>query len=176
MKMNDEELLEEQEQEKEELTKEQKQLKQKITNRDLVIIGLIIIIILLLLMRGCHISPDITFLQPVKETSGEANVQKSNEQLYVTMPVITDITGETTLYCPEENEDIFEIAYSFTDAETKESIYQTQYLKAGERLPVNFKDFLPKGEHKVRVSITSRYADTQKAANGAGSTITITVY
>lgn len=169
--------IEQEEREKKKAEQQKKDLKQKITNRDVIIIGLIIIIILLLLIRGCGNAPDIAFLQPVKEKTEEISedIKQQKSQLYVTMPIITDMVNDVVLYCPQENKDLFEIAYIFTDPESGNELYRTAYLKAGDTVSVRFADFLSKGEHKVKVSITSRYIETQKAANGAGSTVTITV-
>lgn len=178
------------EKEREKVEEEKKQLNEKIRNREIIIVELIIIIIillLLLLLKGCNSKCTCTFqcedgvpssvalVDTNDNDDNDKDKNKQSEQLYVTMPIITDMTNDVVLYCPQENENLFEISYVFLDPDTGKELYATPYIQAGDTIPVKFSTFLNKGEHKVKVSIKSRYIDTGKAANGTGSIVTITV-
>ena len=182
-----------------ELDKERKRhedyLTKQVRFRNFIIILLLIIIIILaiiILFKDCNCKCNCngkgtiqTTVVPVKEQeestpieSSEPTPESSSVDLsnaYVTMPVVTDFTNDVIIYCPNENKDLFEISYKFTNKDTDEVIYQSDYLAAGQQKSVNFKQLLEKGTYSVRVSIASRFVDTGKQANGTGSDITITV-
>jgi len=179
---------------KDELEEKCDKLSQSNKMKNIVII--ILIIIILLLLKGCgdcncgncpdkevivSTIPSISDgdpLIPLDPGDPEPTPDVSGRD-YVTMPMLTDIVLNKenpvlTFYNPIENQGLFEICYSITDKDGKE-IYNSGMQPAGKQWGVNLKELLGEGTTDVRISISSRYVDTHRSANGCGSDVSISI-
>lgn len=160
------------------------------------IIIIILIIIILLLLKGCgdcncgncpenevivSTIPSISDGDPLIPLIPDepAPTPDLNDRDYVTMPMLTDIVLSKenpvlTFYNPIENQNLFDICYTITDKDGNE-IYSSGMRLAGESWNVDMSQYFPTGTTDVRISISSQFTGTHKAANGCGSNISISI-
>lgn len=165
--------------------KQNKKLKNKVDNRNIVILILLVIIVILLLKScsgGCLsfnsiVKPQVEDAEYIEqETSPVARQEKGRTDI----PVIQDFKVSKTspyqsLYNPESNTGNSYLRYIFSDADTKEVIYESDLVEPAYKFSVPFGDMLDIGEHDVIVEVVIVDFETYVSHSSTKSEITITV-
>ena len=98
----------------------------------------------------------------------------------VSLPVIQDfqvsnLRPYANLFNPKENEDKFIIRYTFSDTETDEILYQSDWLKPGFKYSVPFGEIFEVGEHFVKVTVDTKDMGDYSDKNGITTALKVTV-
>ena len=166
----------------ESLEKGKKKLKTKVRNRDILIVILLIIIILLLLTE--YIFKSLNKEEFVPKFEDGAYIERVTEEIIpapdVHLPMFNDfIINEEypyhTVYNPEINEGNYHVSFSFVLDGENEPFYETDFLKAGDKVSINFLELLPAGEHKIDVYSVPVTVDTFDIRNSIADSCKITV-
>ena len=181
--------IEQLEQDEKQAQKDTHKLRRKVWCKNAVIVILIVIIIILLL-RSCSSEapvvqetkePEKIVIQTGEVVKEEPIVEEEKKEGRIKIPVIQDfvVSAESpyvTLFNPEGNKDSYLLKYDFTNIDTGEVIYSSDWLEGGFSYSVDMYSCLKEvGKYNTVVAVSTKDASTYENKNGAVTQLVITV-
>lgn len=154
--------------------------KGKLKNRIMI---LLIILLLLMFIVICYLltnNNDKTFENGIFLNNSSKSIESTDDYIYwyaMSDFTVTDKNPYVIIKNPKENKDLYAFKYSYYFANSETPFYETDYVKGGDTIKINFENVLDEGTYNNVTVITTAYkADSlDTSLNKVQSHINITV-